>query len=217
MTYFVFCSMVCWITDKLLYILQSDTEMSLIWVKSLFSYQTGNLTCIVSGPVIGRNVFLCVYSRSAELFYETNVNKRLGVPFLPIVYYLLCELNGNWVFAVEAVSCSLHRMCIFSSMPPPSINGWKVEMLFFIFSFYVSVTDCFWLLVILQFLSTTEELYFGSTMYDCCVSYQIMYFVCFLTTFLTEWRTFHWFVWFRLCRHCFTAKPLDPSFLYMVW
>lgn len=41
------------------------------------------------------DVFLCAYSSSVELFYEANVNRKLGVPFLPIVYCLLCDSNGN--------------------------------------------------------------------------------------------------------------------------
>lgn len=34
--------------------------------------------------------------------------KPLGVSFLPIVYYLLCESGGNWIFVIEAASCSWH-------------------------------------------------------------------------------------------------------------
>lgn len=41
------------------------------------------------------------------------MNKELGVPCSSIVYYLLCELNGDWMFVVEAVSCSLNMISFF--------------------------------------------------------------------------------------------------------
>lgn len=51
------------------------------------------------------------------------MNKELGVPCSSIVYYLLCELNGDWMFVVEAVSCSLNMISFFlCQLLPPFIN-----------------------------------------------------------------------------------------------
>lgn len=76
----------------------------------------------------------CVYSLLSEPLHEVNMNEEMGVPFFSIVYYLLCESNDNWMFVVEAISGSSHRM--YSFQLPSHMSGTaKVEMLIVVFIF----------------------------------------------------------------------------------
>lgn len=43
----------------------------------------------------GRMFFFVFTVGQLSCLYEAGMNKELGVPFWPIVFYLLCESNSN--------------------------------------------------------------------------------------------------------------------------
>ena len=115
----------------------------LSWPKSLFFLQSGNLSLWT--VIGGRDVFFVLTWGQVN----SLVNKKLGVPILPIVYYLLCESSGNWMFAVELLFMLCYTGCALSCMPSLLINCCKVEtlMFFFVLFFFIVLlgTDfCFW-------------------------------------------------------------------------
>lgn len=90
---------------------------------------------ILCGAVRGRKIAFPCINRSPGVVYEDTMNERLGVPCWSIVYYLLLVSNGNSVFVVEAVSCSLHRICIQKSTLLLRLKRINTERLCFVFFF----------------------------------------------------------------------------------